>query len=173
MVIKYNNRCETYRHSGVYPQNDGKKQKGFEMKRVIYLLIGVLLSMPAGATTMCALEDTTAVILDPSINGTSSKYDVNTFTWNTTFPYGTIYGVAACLSVNGGTQGTMNPDLDAGGGEKEGGYCWCKMTHPASSRWIFYSSSASTCASICTSRCGSIVKDNAAMRSGLFGSVGK
>ena len=144
------------------------------MNKVIYLLIGVLLSMPAGATTMCALEDTTAVILDPSINGTSYKSDENTFTWNTTFPYGTIYGVAACLSVNGGSQGTINPDLDAGGGEKEGGYCWCKMTHPASSRWVFYGSrSASLCASDCAYYCGYYAQNRAALRGGLFGSVGK
>ena len=144
------------------------------MKKVIYLLIGVLLSMPAGATTMCALEDTTAVILDPSISGTGYKSDVNTFTWNTTFPYGTIYGVAACLSVNGGSQGTINPDLDASGGEKEGGYCWCKMTHPASSRWVFvYSYSASECASKCAPYCSSTVRTSAALRGGLFGSIGK
>ena len=144
------------------------------MKKVIYLLIGVLLSMPAGATTMCALEDTTAVILDPSISGTGFKSDVNTFTWNTTFPYGTIYGVAACLSVNGGSQGTINPDLDASGGEKEGGYCWCKMTHPAYSRWVYRASySASNCASSCANYCGYNAQIYAALRSGLFGSIGK
>ena len=144
------------------------------MNKVIYLLIGVLLSMPAGATTMCALEDTTAVILDPSINGTGYTSDANTFTWNITFPYGTIYGVAACLSVNGGSRGTINPDLDAVGGEKEGGYCWCKMTHPAYSRWVFNNSySASSCPSNCAIYCGNYAQGSAALRGGLFGSVGK
>ena len=133
------------------------------MKRILIALI-----------ILCAAEDTTAVILDPSIGGTGYKSDTNTMTWNTTFPYGTIYGVAACLSVGGGTQGTVNTDLNAGGGEKEGGYCWCKMTHPASSRWVFYNSSpASTCASLCASDCGYYARSVAALRSGLFGSVGK
>ena len=144
------------------------------MKRVIYLLIAGLLSLPAVATTMCALEDTTAVILDPSIVGTGrGKYDEK-FTWSVTFKYGTIYGVAACLSVNGGNQGTINPDLDAGGSEQEGKYCWCKMTHPASSRWMFGSSySASNCMSECIVNCGVLVRDSFAIRSVLFGSIGK
>ena len=144
------------------------------MKRILIALIILCVATPLHATTMCAAEDTTAVILDPSIGGTGYKSDTNTMTWNTTFPYGTIYGVAACLSVNGGTQGTINYDLDAGGGEKEGGYCWCKMTHPASSRWVFNnSSSASHCASNCASYCARDAHSNAALRSGLFGSVGK
>ena len=142
------------------------------MKRVIYLLIAGLLSLPAVATTMCALEDTTAVILDPSINGTSNKNNVNTSTWNTTFPYGTIYGVAACLSVKGGSQGTINPDIDAGGGEKEGIYCWCRMTHPAYSHWVFLGGH-SDCATYCARNCGINAQNNAALRSGLFGSIGK
>jgi hypothetical protein len=149
--------------------------KGDTMTKIAMFIL-LTFCVPAYATTMCALEDTTAVILDPSVNGTGYKYDVNTFTWNTTFPYGTIYGVAACLSVGGGSpQGTINYDLDAGGGEKEGGYCWCKMTHPASSRWVFYHSgtSASGCASVCTDYCGRHAISSVALRSGLFGSVGK
>ncbi len=144
------------------------------MKRILVIFIMLCFVTPLYATTMCASEDTTAVILDPSINGTGYKNDSNTMTWNTTYPYGTIYGVAACLSVNGGTQGTINYDLDAGGGEKEGGYCWCRMMHPASSRWVFNrSDSASNCASDCAGTCGHNARGNAALRSGLFGSVGK
>ena len=144
------------------------------MKRILIALIILCVATPLHATIMCAAEDTTAVILDPSINGTGYKYDTNTMTWNTTFPYGTIYGVAAWLSVNGGTHGTINYDLDAGGGEKEGGYCWCKMTHPASSRWVVDSSdSASACASDCANHCARSAHSDAALRSGLFGSVGK
>ncbi len=144
------------------------------MKRILIALIILCVATPLHATTMCAAEDTTAVILDPSINGTGYKSDANTMTWNTTFPYGTIYGVAACLSVNGGSSGTVNTDLNAGGGEKEGGYCWCKMTHPAASRWVFnHSFSASNCASLCAYYCASHAPSNAALRSGLFGSVGK
>ena len=144
------------------------------MKKILIILIMLCVATPLHATTMCAAEDTTAVILDPSISGTSMSYDEITMTWSTTYPYGTIYGVAAWLSVNGGTHGTINYDLDAGGGEKEGGYCWCKMTHPASSRWVFTSStSASNCASACARNCAAYARGNAALRSGLFGSVGK
>lgn len=148
--------------------------KGDTMTKIAMFIL-LTFCVPAYATTMCALEDTTAVILDPSVNGTGYKRDVNTFTWNTTFPYGTIYGVAACLSVGGGHSGTMNYDLDAGGGEKEGVYCWCKMTHPASSRWLFrYNFGAAIgCASSCDLYCGTGTQGDAVLRSGLFGSVGK
>lgn len=144
------------------------------MKRILIALIILCVATPLHATTMCAAEDTTAVILDPSINGTGYKYDTNTMTWNTTFPYGTIYGVAAWLSVNGGTHGTINYDLDAGGGEKEGGYCWCKMTHPASSRWVMNSAvRVSTFSDICSGRCANNASRDISLRLGLFGSVGK
>ena len=69
-----------------------------------------------------------------------------------------------------------NPSLynykDADGNDR--GYCWCRMTHPASSRWVFNNSnSASNCASNCANNCGNNAQNNAALRSGLFGSVGK
>ena len=66
--------------------------------------------------------------------------------------------------------GLKNKDDDG----NDRGYCWCRMTHPASSRWVFrYSDSASACASACASYCGFNAQNSAALRSGLFGSVGK
>ena len=144
------------------------------MKRILVIFIMLCFVTPLYATTMCASEDTTAVILDPSINGTGNKRDPNTMTWNTTYPYGTIYGVAACLSVKGNGLGAINYDLDAGGGEREGGYCWCRMTHPASSRWVFgNATTVSDCVSNCASNCGTYAQNSTVLRSGLFGSVGK
>ena len=143
------------------------------MKKILCVLC-MLITLPVYATTMCALEDTVAVILDPSITGTGYTKDDNTMTWTATFPYGTVYGVAACLSVSGGSQGATNATLTAGGGEREGKYCWCKVSHPVSSLWAFFSavySSAASCASFCALYCGDYVRSTVALRAGLFGSV--
>lgn len=163
------------------------------MKKVIYLLVGVLLSLPSVATEMCARNDTIVIPLDSNINGTVSGYDVAEATWWIVFSYGRIYGVSTCLSADEGgkpsggqgvytnDKGQMLPDDDALAGRtgqdadgNDRGYCWCKMTHPMSSRWVFASSySASFCASDCANRCGGIAQYHAALRGGLFESVGK
>ena len=163
------------------------------MKKVIYLLVGVLLSLPSVATEMCARNDTIVIPLDSNVRGSGSGNNRVEHTWWTNFSYGRIYGVSTCLSAAeggkpSGSQGVYTNDKgqmlpqdetlagrtgqDPDGNDRE--YCWCKMTHPAYSRWVFnVSYSASTCASMCTDICGSYVHNVAALRSGLFGSVGK
>ena len=163
------------------------------MKKVIYLLVGVLLSLPSVATEMCARNDTIVIPLDSNVGGSSSGYSAAEATWWAVFSYGRIYGVSTCLSAAeggkpSGSQGSYTNDKgqmlpqdealagrtgkDADGNDR--GYCWCKMTHPASSRWVFYYSySASLCASTCADSCGRNARDYAALRGGLFGSVGK
>ena len=141
------------------------------MKKLCAVLM-MIISVPAFATTMCALNDTTAIILDPIVKGTTYSYDAASMTWNTTFPYGKVYGIGACISTSG-TLGVANASVTAAGAERDGRYCWCKMTHPVASRWVFGndSGSASNCASNCARDCGFIVQNYEAMRAGLFGSV--
>ena len=142
---------------------------------------------------MCARNDTIVIPLDSNINGTGSGHNVAEATWWVVFPYGRIYGLSTCLSAAEGgkpssgnkgsytnDKGQMLPNDDALAGRtgqdadgNERGYCWCKMTHPMSSRWVFYESHpASTCASYCARNCG-YAQESAALREGLFGSVGK
>ena len=144
-------------------------------------LVSILMLMaivPSYATTMCAMNDTRAVILDADIPGTGYTNDANSMQWTTTFPYGKIYGFAACVSnAPSGSMGTTvtsaGTPLEAGGAEREGRYCWCKITHPVSSLWAFFLDygSASRCASYCANYCGYDVQVSVALRAGLFGSV--
>ena len=163
------------------------------MKKVIYLLVGVLLSLPAIATEMCARNDTIVIPLDSNINHIGSGHNVPEATWWTIFPYGRIYGLWTCLSAaeggkpSGGTgsytndKGQMLPNDDALAGRtgqdadgNDRGYCWCKMTHPMSSRWVFNNlTSASNCAASCFQYCYNNVYSYAGLREELFGSVGK
>jgi hypothetical protein len=115
---------------------------------------------------------------------TLSDYsDLELRQWKTLFNYGTVRGESACSASYGATIGEVgNPDIS---NPSNGGvYCWCHVTgfipagesvvrKPAVSLWAFaYAySSASACASFCTSGCGNRVQDYSSLRAGLFGSV--
>lgn len=162
------------------------------MKKV--LIVGLMLLMPCvgGALTMCVRDSSLVVSLDQSIDGITNGKNASEMLWWTEFSYGRIYGEATCLSEAEGGKPSGSQDVitnsngemlsqdipaglkykDADGNDR--GYCWCRMTHPASSRWVFnYSYSASDCAFSCANNCAYNALYYAAWRSGLFGSVGK
>ncbi len=159
----------------------------------IILILCSLITLPVMATEMCARNDTVVIPLDSNVNGTSNGYNAAEATWWAIFNYGRIYGLATCLSAAEGgkpsgsmgvytnADGKMLPQDEALAGRtgkdadgNDRGYCWCKMTHPAYSRWVFNgSNSASVCASNCAYNCAYNAHSHAALRSGLFGSVGK
>ena len=156
------------------------------MKNLLVVSLMLLMPCVGGALDMCVRDSAMVVSLDPAVGGSSYKNNASEMTWATVFSYGTIYGEATCLSDADGTpsentmgvytnsKGEMLPNDDTFVQRKDGGHCWCRMTHPASSRWVFnYSNSASYCASACASDCGYNARSNAALRVGLFGSVGK
>ena len=150
------------------------------MKKLI-IIIAMILPMALPAATMCSKNDTITIVLDPSIGGTSYTGSSVTFKWSAWLPYGTVRGIAACLSnTYGKSRGGTVVDLhDNGelvvGTETNGGYCWCRMTHPALSLWVYNSNygTGSVCASNCASNCGSytITASVPTLRNGLFGSA--
>ena len=166
--------------------HNNKKPKVIVMKKILIMMICVLVPCVGGALTMCVRDSAMVVSLDSAVGGSGYKQNASEMVWSATFPYGTIYGEATCLSAADGTpsentmgvytnsKGEMLPRGDVFTQRLDGGYCWCRMTHPAYSRWVFdYSDSASNCASRCARNCGYYAQHNAALRSGLFGSVGK
>ena len=145
---------------------------------IISAIIGLMIVLPALAVSVCTKDSVVSVVLDPSVGGNSYTYNNATGVWKTVFSYGNVSGISTCsASKPSGSMGairTTNGEyLTASGGETGGQYCWCKMTHPMSSLWAFLGDygSASACASNCTLYCGSYVRDRAALRAGLFGSV--
>ena len=149
------------------------------MKRIIMMLI-MMITIPTYATTMCAANDTVAVVLDPSLSITNYTSDNTAFTFSFWNAQGTYYGIAACISSNKGkSQGgyvsrltdTINGETKLiTGGEKNGNNCWCRLTHPVSSLWVF-NNSHSSCTSLCANFCGSYARSYDVLRGGLFGSV--
>ena len=152
---------------------------------IAILLCGIMTDSVNAGSTMCSKDDTITIMLDPTINGNNYGHNATYSTWWTAFPYGTIRGISTCLSSNyGKSMGGYIADLtdtnpDTGvtspvvGGETNGQYCWCKMTHPALSLWAFSYGygSASNCAATCAHDCGGRAQDISALRAGLFGSV--
>ena len=118
---------------------------------------------------------TTAIILDPSVEGENYTKDEATKTWTTTFSYGTVSGIATCNSTSG-TYATAYPEynFDNNHESSEGVYCWCRMTSPVRSAWVYrsVSSSASECASYCAYYCVDYVQTSSNFRIGMFGSAG-
>lgn len=153
--------------------------------------MATLLSVPSYATTMCAENDTVAIVLDPSIDTTSAVGDKESMTWSAQFPYGRISGVSACIDIKGiasyrtvkhlqhEINGVVKPVV---GGEQTGKYCWVRMTHPALSDWMFFSVVEYSSAQDCFARCltdgwGSFINGgygttrNPDVRRVLFGSI--
>ena len=163
------------------------------MKKILCVVFICMASVVANATDMCARNDTMVFVFDKEVNGTNNGSNATEWTWWTSFAYGRVSGDATCLSIaeglgrttdQGAYYGTgeyantfidVEPGLhgtDSDGNERK--YCWCTMTHAISSRWVFgYAiASASNCVSGCAAHCGNSVRINAAMRGGVFGSVG-
>lgn len=139
----------------------------------------IAVPMVAHATTMCATDDTIAIVLDPMIGGSTNSYNADLFEWNTTFSYGTVFGIATCVDTAGSSNQVVaelksSDGTVATGGERSGRYCWCQMTHPARSRWVFRSADGSVddCRSYCALHCGSGVRGYSGFRSAVVGSLG-
>lgn len=93
--------------------------------------------------------------------------------WGVTFSgYGQVKGIASCNSTPGSTMGETTTEEFSQ--SSEGQYCWCKMTSPSASLWVFsYDyNDAGKCANSCANRCGNFVMSNSDFRSGVFSSVG-
>ena len=139
------------------------------MRSFLLSVVAIFITFSAHASAMCSDTDYVTIVQDPYIAGTSSTYNAAAMTWKTIFPYGNVSGVAVCNDTSGSYGvASQNAQYETGGVK-----CWCKMTHPAVSRWVFLysSSSASDCADNCASRCGNHVRDNSGFRSGVFGSI--
>lgn len=161
------------------------------MKRLI-LLFFILAPVWANAQTMCVRDKSLVISLDKNVQGTSHSSNKSEWIWWVDFPYGRVYGDATCLSLEEGlgqtsvgayygveeyatTPITAEAGLsgtDTNGNERK--YCWCRATHPVSSRWVYSRAyhASSACTSYCADYCGDGVRTNSALRGGVFGSVG-
>lgn len=144
------------------------------------MMLIMMITIPTYATTMCAANDTVAVVLDPSLSITNYTQDNTAYTFSFWNAQGTYYGIAACLSsAKGKGQGgyvsrltdTINGETKLiTGGERNGNVCWCRLTHPVSSLWVV-TFTLPDCELSCAKYCGLYSRSYASIRGGLFGSV--
>jgi hypothetical protein len=152
-------------------------------KVMFSIIIGVVLystTTPTNATTMCVTDDNNSIILDPRIAGTTYDKNETNKTWWVDFDYGRISGDARCTEVSGNNSTAYpqynfeNYPIGTTEADERYKYCWCRMTSPVRSAWVYYpaNSSAAACATYCANRCGDYSQTKSSFRGALFGSAG-
>ena len=108
-------------------------------------MVFVIIPYNSFATTACVEDNTVAVVLDPHIVPHSYYGRAGDNKWSMTASYGTLSGISACLEsnhdvamdttykVNNGI--LIEKDKVVVGGERNGAWCWCKITYPVVSYW--------------------------------------
>lgn len=145
------------------------------MKKIFCLLMFVL-PLPVCAATTCIHNNTAVFTLKKSVNGISSSYDADAHTWTVVFDYDLIQNVSGRRQMTGRSTcneiGTNSSGSNAVAGNANvylrsgdtdvGRQCWCAMTAPLSSWWVFYKTydSDSACATGCARDCAAAVKSN-------------
>ena len=162
------------------------------MKKIIFTAFICMAPIFANATDMCARDNVMVLAFDPQIAPTGVGLNAPEWSWWARFSYGRIAGEATCLSAAEGlgqtsvvgayygkgeysstfiTADSGLSGVDANGAKRT--YCWCKMTHPAVSRWIFAQSyNNDDCPISCVGSCTNRLLYYPSARTGLFESIG-
>ena len=86
--------------------------------------------------------------------------------WGVVFPYGTVYGTSVC----NGNVGTHAQVSSTDQSNEVGLNCWCKMTGPYESRWVFRGAFPENgqCSGNCAYGCAIDIEREASFRKALF-----
>lgn len=114
-------------------------------------LFGAIIALcpPAMAVTKCVKQPSSSTCS----NYSSERGQSN---WSATCDGVPVQGVAFCGSQDGGSIGATTTAVTTGTTDDSNKYCWCKMTSPAVSRWVFIAAQASPilcdyqCAAVCS-----------------------
>ena len=123
-------------------------------------------------------EESKEITLDAAVNGKYFGYNSiddilveEPGLWTVGFLDYTVHGTAVCNNNTGMHAKASNSEQTEAGGTE----CWCKMTNPKQSRWVFLNSyiDASSCIGDggCAGGCANRVADDADFRGAVFGSV--
>lgn len=109
--------------------------------------------------------------LDPATTPTDDSFSETDKTWAVITSYGNVTGIATCNSTTGSWT-VAYPQYDFAQGTT-GQHCWCKMTSPTNSAWVYRydHGSATTCTAYCANNCSAHVRSIAAFRGAVFGSA--
>ena len=143
------------------------------MKKQIIIIAGlvsVIMTPPASAVTKCVALNGS----DTRCTTAPAQYEYHTdwaATCTTNGVSTPISGIGICSSTQGSGLQTAT-ELDTSSNTDENKHCWCKMTSPAVSPWVFaYTpTDAAACFQLCARRCSDELR-KAALRRALFGSL--
>ena len=133
-----------------------------------HLLIAGLICV---ATIPSAVAVTKCVKLSSS--STCSNYAGDGSNWSITCDGVPVSGVIFCGSQDGGSRGATSTAVAISSTIEDNKYCWCKMTSPAVSQWVFANelTSASQCKTLCVLNCAYGTQSQASMRSAMFSNL--
>ena len=137
------------------------------LKTLFLLVIAITFCQPVYAVTKCVkLNSSTTCSTYSGATGQSN--------WSATCDGVSVQGVAFCGSQNGVSIGATTDAVTTSTTSDNNKYCWCKMTSPAVSRWVFsYARTpAGYCAINCANACAYYAQNNASFRSALFSGLG-
>ena len=151
------------------------RKKGDKNMKSKIIITGAIL---CAITTTGAQAVTKCVALNSSTTCTSNSNSYyNKTDWAATCTTNgvstPISGIGICSSTKDASQFATATELDTSSTSDDNTHCWCKMTSPAVSRWVFDRSYslAGNCARPCAYRCAYLVQSNASFRSAMFGSL--
>ena len=147
----------------------GETERKFGMKIIrifVFALCGIGSVFGARAATKCvALTSSTTCAASTAIG--KLEWDATCTTGSTNVA---ISGIAGCSSQSGSVY-QKSDSIPTSSTSDDNIYCWCKMTNPAVSSWLFADGSigsAGDCAAYCANVCARSIQSNATFRSALF-----
>ena len=162
------------------------------MTRICLFAVLVLYTFCAGAMTMCVRNDKVVFGVSSQQAPTAVAYDNDTAEWSVYFDgVGVVSGVSSCapwsfdgtkcvegariFSSYSGCPYAKGADVNKNyQGRKDGSYCWCKITHPFESWWVYVHLYTGDCASNCPTACASqgMVGNHTSFRPSIMATVG-
>lgn len=146
------------------------------MKKLLIACVLCLSVVAAYGATTCIHSRTAVFMLKKSVNGISASHNNSDMIWRVTFDYDlvpndssyrTLTGNATCNEVSTNIDGAQiqknaaNVYLRASTSDV-GTMCWCSLSAPVSSWWVFMQAYADedACAAGCAAACADGVKNN-------------
>ena len=128
-----------------------------------------MVAAPAHAVTKCVAlnSSTTCTLSDPSVFQNKSNWELNCTTNGKTV---SVKGVWIC-GANRGDSHIAQAEITTSATDNK--YCWCKMTSPAVSQWIYVDAKPSldSCLSSCPISCASYTAWTPEFRNLLFSTL--
>ena len=123
-----------------------------------------IINIPTYAVTKCVALNSSTTCTNSSGKGAN---------WSVTCNSLPVQGVAFCGDQNGVSLGATSDNITTIATSNANLYCWCKMTSPAVSRWVFVGSTGGSdyCANTCAAQCANFARSNAIFRSALFSNL--